>query len=389
MSKFLVVLTDLAMGGITTAATNMCNKLHDAGHEVDLLVMRDDRTDAGQNFRDGIGRVELKGVYRLWQLDPQTLRKEKNPVRWAVFAVLGTIKKIINRKSGWIRLVFGKRTIFSGYDCAIAYRQCAPCYHMVTRCVDAKKKIGFVHGDLYFMGDISSWQRYMHEFDAVAYVSDGVKDGFVRAYPQLQENCCTVYNMFDSQSIKERAEQDCNPEWPENTVKIVTVSRLENVTKAIHRIPVVCDRLKKQYGECFVWYVIGNGPSYEYCAQKVKELGLEKQLYFLGQRENPYSYMKQADICVLPSFTEAFPMTVCESLILGVPVVVARYPAAQEQICDGYNGIVAEQSEDSIAEKIGLLLEQPQLLEQMKKNLAHYQYDNDRSLCQLMEVMED
>ena len=61
--------------------------------------------------------------------------------------------------------------------------------------------MAFVHGDLSFMGDISMWQPYLREFDKVAYVSDGVKHGFIKAFPELAENAVTLYNFFNEEEI--------------------------------------------------------------------------------------------------------------------------------------------------------------------------------------------
>lgn len=93
-------------------------------------------------------------------------------------------------------------------------------------------------------------------------------------------------------------------------------------------------------------------------------------------------------MCVFPTFTEAFPMVVGESLILGVPVVTTRYPAAGEIIVDGQNGLIVEQSVESIYESVSRLLDDPDLFAELKRNCVAFEYDNDRSYRQFADAID-
>ena len=39
--KYLMILTDLKMGGVTTSAVNFCNVLSEHGAQVEILLMSD------------------------------------------------------------------------------------------------------------------------------------------------------------------------------------------------------------------------------------------------------------------------------------------------------------------------------------------------------------
>ena len=384
-----MVLTDMDMGGITVAATNLCNELCNYGHKVDMLVLGESDQQAKEKFNDNVSFLELKGFARFWNLKYDFIRHEKNILKKIVLLILGVVKKIANRKSRWNQIVFWKKTVYSGYDAVIAYRQCAPCYYFVLNCVEASKKIAFVHGDLNYMGDISSWRKYMCEFDAIAYVSENIKIGFEDKYPDLKGKGIVVRNVFDKGFITSKAVEHIKFTWPENKIRIVTVSRIENETKAIYRIPQIVKLLIDKYGKCFYWCVIGDGRNLDDCNRKVKEMQLEECLIFLGKKDNPYPWIYQSDFSVLPSYTEAFPMVVCESLILGVPVIVARYPAVAEQFTIEKNGLVAEQNVESILTCIGELIENPEKLKKMRGVAREYNYDNYESIYQLVKVLDD
>jgi len=385
--SFFIILTDMGMGGVTTAAVNFCNGLYERKNKVDVLVMDDRCSGEEVRFADGINVFHLKGKDRLWNLNPVTIKREQNTIKRLFLSVLGVFKKLINRKSRWMRMIFGKKIRFGGYDVVIAYRQCAPCYHFALNCVEAEKKVAFVLGGIEFMGDISTWRKYMNSFDAVAYVSDAVKNGFVDKYPELSKNAVTVYNVFDTESIIEKSSMIPNIEFDSQKFNIVTVSRIENTMKGTGRIPYICKKLKDKYNNVFHWYVVGGGPDLEGNVELSSNLGVNEHLTFLGADDNPYKVMKRCDLCVLPTLTEAFPMIVGESLILGIPIVTSRYPAAGEIIVDSENGLIAEQSVDSIFEKISELMDDTQLYSLIKENCERFVYDNDRSFNQLMEAL--
>lgn len=386
-NKILMVLTDMNMGGVTTAAINFCNELYSRGNDVDVLVMSVNSPDRSECFTKGINVFRLKGIDGLWNLCPAMITKEKNALKKSILLLLGILKKLINRNSRWMRLLFGKKKRFIGYDVVIAYRQCAPCYYFALNCVEAEKTVAFVHGDIEYMGDISTWQTYMYSFDAVAYVSDAVKNGFVKKYPDLITNAHTIYNVFDIHGMLEKSMIPSDVEISSEVFNIVTVSRIENTMKGTDRIPYICSLLKEKHCGQFHWYVVGDGPDLEKNKKLSDELGVSDHITYLGSRNNPYNIMACADVCVLPTLTEAFPMIVGESLILGKPIITSRYPAASEIIIDGENGIIAEQNVESLCEKIVTLIENINLFLQMRDTCMAYRYDNDRSYKQFIKAI--
>ena len=385
--KNLMILTDLKMGGVTTSAVNFCNGLCERGAQVDVLVMSDYPNGAECAFSKKIRILHLNGIFKLWNLDPEMVRRTKNILKKVWYLFLGMIKKIANKKKLWTKLLFRDKKLFKGYDVVIAYRQCQPCYYVALHNVEAKKKIAFVHGDLSFMGDVSTWLPLALDFDSVAYVSNAVKDGFVQKYPELKKNAITVYNTFLTKEILCQSRRPCDTSFDCGKINLITVSRIENTMKGTGRIAPVCKLLKEKYPGKFHWYIVGDGPDLETCKAQSDALEVSDHLTYLGMRTNPFNLLSQADICVFTTFTEAFPMIVGECLIVGTPIVTTRYPAVTEMIEDGKHGLIAEQSEASIFEKLSKLFDNQKLLNDMKNNCLLYEYDNDRSYRQFGEAV--
>ena len=344
--KILIAVPDLSLGGITTSAVNFSNELISHGHEVYFLDMSA-QIRKRTLLPEGVQAVCLEGTSRQWNIGLEDARKAKGVEKLDIL-LLGAVKKLTIRSGLWYRLIFSRFNQYGEFDVAIAFRQCDPCYSFVLNKVPAKKKLGFVHGELKYMGDISSWKRHMTKFHKIAYVSNAVREEFVAAYPELAGNACTVYNMFDRDRILRMAQEKPAIVFDQSKKNIVTVARIDNAFKQIHWIPQICAKLKAQTKVPFHWYVLGDGPDYAETVKLAEELNVTGVLTFTGKQDNPFAIMKNADFTVLTSKSESYGMVVVESFILGVPVVAAQYPALYEIMTDRKQGMVAQQEIDCL-----------------------------------------
>lgn len=384
--KILLAVTDTEMGGVTTAAVNFSNELSRRGHEVFFLDMSGENKCADR-LDDAINLAALDGRSRYWNLGSAQLKNARG-LKKLLLGALGAMKKITIRLGLWHTLIFEKYKKYGSFDVAIAYRQCAPCYSFVLEKVKAKRKLGFVHGEFKYMGDISSWQRYMKRLDRVCYVSGAVKDEFCAAYPELAKNAAVVYNMFDHERMRELARESSDLLFDKEKVNIVTVSRVENDFKRIHLIPEICKILKGKTKSPFAWYIVGDGPDIDEDKLISESCGTTDVLFFVGKRENPFAILKSADVSVLTSKSEAYPMTVIESLILEIPVIVARFAAATEMIEDGRTGLITEQNVDDIAEKLLNVIEnRNEILDRLKGFCKNNKVTNEKAYGQFLSAL--
>lgn len=99
-------------------------------------------------------------------------------------------------------------------------------------------------------------------------------------------------------------------------------------------------KLKEKYSD---WSLVlaGDGPLRNMMEWLVHDLKLEKKVFLPGLIKDPYSFMKQAELFVLPSRLEGFPMALCEAMACGLPVISTEYhPGVREIIKDGENGVL-------------------------------------------------
>lgn len=69
-------------------------------------------------------------------------------------------------------------------------------------------------------------------------------------------------------------------------------------------------------------------------------MGLDDYCSYHGPKygDEKYVYFKNADIFVLPSYTEAFPVSILEALQFGLPVVASNVGGVSAEVEDGING---------------------------------------------------
>ena len=137
----------------------------------------------------------------------------------------------------------------------------------------------------------------------------------------------------------------------------------------------------------FKWYVLGAGGNSRF-ESMVHESGLEGYVVPVKATDNPFPYYLRADWLVVTSRTEAKPMTATEAQILGVPCIVTDYCSAKEQVNNGIDGIVTENSEDGIYEAVKKALEFPNLREKYAEVLKAKHFDQSNSLQRLYEIID-
>ena len=134
------------------------------------------------------------------------------------------------------------------------------------------------------------------------------------------------------------------------------------------------------------WEIIGDGPEKDDLKRIIKKLNLDEEVILLGQRDNPYYYIKRAQVFALLSVYEGMPNTIYESLILGTPVLATDVGGISEQIENGINGWLVKNDKDEIAKKICYLIEHQEEIEKAKRNAEKYEYNNESIKDKLLEI---
>jgi glycosyltransferase involved in cell wall biosynthesis len=100
--------------------------------------------------------------------------------------------------------------------------------------------------------------------------------------------------------------------------------------------------------------ILGQGPLLAKLLKQTHDLGLTDAVRFMGFQQNPWPYLKHADIFVMSSRYEGLPNVLLEALALGTPIVATDCPGAIREMQTIHPEIVLVPPEDpkSLAEAI-------------------------------------
>jgi glycosyltransferase involved in cell wall biosynthesis len=138
----------------------------------------------------------------------------------------------------------------------------------------------------------------------------------------------------------------------------------------------------------YLW-VVGRGDE-ERFHQEAARLGVADRVRFLGPRLNTERYYQGADIFVLPSGYEAFPLVLLEAAASGLPPVVTAVNGTDE-IIKNIPGLLVERTPEAIGEAVAQLASDPGRRAELGRLVQHRAaaYTWDRSATSVLEIYRE
>jgi glycosyltransferase involved in cell wall biosynthesis len=121
---------------------------------------------------------------------------------------------------------------------------------------------------------------------------------------------------------------------------LAVVARLARQKDHITLINAAPEILKAHPGTVIA--IAGDGPLREKLERKVVDLGVETSFRFLGNIREIPALLHAADIFVLPTRFEGFPLTVMEAMAAGKGIVVSRVDGVEDLVEHGRTGMLVE-----------------------------------------------
>ena len=117
---------------------------------------------------------------------------------------------------------------------------------------------------------------------------------------------------------------------------LVCTSRLFHRKGHIYLFEAFADLVKN--GLDATLYLVGAGDYKAVLMEKVRDLQIEKQVRFLGWRDDALAIIAAADIIVHPSLEDALSSAVIESLMFGKPIVATDISGVRDSLDNGKFG---------------------------------------------------
>jgi glycosyltransferase involved in cell wall biosynthesis len=132
-------------------------------------------------------------------------------------------------------------------------------------------------------------------------------------------------------------------------------------------IPVQAAARLRDKGRSFSLLVGGQGPEAENLRRQIDALGLADICRLLGPipADDVFTWFAAADICVVPSRSEAFGLVAVEAMYAGAPVIAADVGGLRQTVRHGENGFLFPREDDAaLANRLAELLDDPGLRQQ-------------------------
>lgn len=367
--KFLIQIPQLIFGGAEKVLVSFANELVNHGHEVEILEIYEKGYLKPQfDQRVTFNAICSDEYTQKYYASLAEIRKAKGLQKLPKLCKL-TFSKIV----GYRR--FAEALVANHYknrcfDCAINYLETeSPMF--LKKHIKANRYIQWYHtdiGNLEHPEDTDKMIPAFEKMDVIVCVAESAKKSFVERYPQLAHKTYVIYNFFDADEIRRMGDEPFS--YNDDRFVMLSVGRMTPPKKYLRFLDVLA-RLKAD-GYSFVWHVLGTGYEYDDIVKKIHTLGLEDCVSLDGVTENPYKYMKNCDLFVLPSGWEGFPTVTVEAKILGCAVLATDVSGIREQIIHGETGWICENNEDGIYEGVKRLIDNFAVLEHL--------YDFDASM---------
>lgn len=330
-------------GGLEKVTLDLVNNLNP--EKYDITVM--------QKFKGGYCRSQLK---------PHIKKKCCFPL----FANgVARIFKILPPK------VLYKIFIRDKYDIEIAVGDGGPSRIIGASNNTESRKISWIHMDVQKEGWIlpefeteEGKYKFYEPFEKIICVSQDCKDRFVEKFG-FKNKCIVKYNPIPEEHIKTKSLEKIDIHMPKDIIKIISVGSLLPV-KGYDRLIKVHHRLIKE-GYKHKLYIVGEGKMRNKLEEYININNLKESVELLGFKENPYKYMKNSDLFICSSTSEAFSTVQAEATILGLPIVTTKCSGTGDLLGNSEYGLVVDNSENGIYEGLRRIMTDKELLKYYKK----------------------
>lgn len=344
MIRILFFIETLEGGGAEKVLRNLVNNMDQS--KFDITVQTVWPCDSKKYLADGI---RYKSMY--------SVRNSLNQKIYRIEAETGLAYKL---------------HIKDDYDIECAYLEMGSTKIMSASTNKKAKKLAWVHCDLKkAVSDthvfIEKTRQYYNKFDKVICVSENVKDSFVELFGDTVP-VEVLYNTIDDEEIRSKAECPLPQECEKRRTTVLAVGTMY-APKNFVRLLNAHKTLNEEGVEHDLW-IIGEGPDRAKLETYIAENGISESVYMPGFKDNPYPFIKAADVLACSSNYEGFSTFITEGMIIGKAVVTTECSGMREILGNSEFGLITENDDEDFLCGLREMLADAELRDKYSKKAA-------------------
>lgn len=392
--KILFATWNLAAGGGQKSLVSLLNTINPDRYDIDLMLMGKWGLFLPQ-VPEWVNVKEAEDNFAVLHISPTNLAyfRKRGIVFWlkVVFSRLKArlLYKNLNKSQSYWKTWQRHINILPGeYDCAISFIERDMNYFIMDK-VRAKRKLLWIHSVYTSLGQNPAFDyEYFKRADRVCTMSETGLKSLQETFPTIKDKFIVLENISNGELITRLSIVPVKEKEYSGFkgLKLLSVGRLDDVKNyslAIDAAKELCSR-----GINLLWYVIGEGGQRTILEEKIKAYGLSDAFKLIGLRENPYQYMRVADMVVMTSKFEGRSIALDEAKILHKLIVTTNYASATDVVTEGETGLICEMSPVSVADAILRLYNDKPLADKIIHNLESTNWDNTREVEKYYKVID-
>ena len=319
--KILVIVSSLGIGGIETTLLHCLRYFKDRNVEIHVLCR--------------MGRV-LDEEFKTMGAQIINIGKYKNPFCKALrlYTVL---------KRGNYEVVHSRDGFFSGLYALVCKLYSIPFIVSIHNCRVSSK----LHWeDKLFLRLLKSFYLKTHRVLTISLATKIVGHSKANLYYftdnfENKSKYCVIYNGIDFSRLD--SNQELDEDKQRQLYSFVRDSKLTFIHIGSFRVQKNHNLLIDIFNSLnpllnnYKLILLGAGQLLNEIQQKVFDLGIQTQVYFVGLEINIFPYLKLSNLFIFPSIHEGFGNVLIEAQYAGIPVFASNIPPHYEAIYSNYH----------------------------------------------------
>jgi N-acetyl-alpha-D-glucosaminyl L-malate synthase BshA len=179
----------------------------------------------------------------------------------------------------------------------------------------------------------------IEQSDGVTSISHDLRERTVEVFG-IEKPIRVIPNFVNTEMYQPDPEKRGAREYaPDGEKLLIHLSNFRPVKRVNDCIRILAEVLKETPAHLLM---VGDGPDRWAAEVLARDLGVEKQVSFLGKQDRVQRLIRLAHVLLMPSRLESFGLAALEAMACGVPPVATRVGGVPELITDGEDGFLDE-----------------------------------------------